>query len=196
MTDTLRPRLVLFQGDRILAVREVPPDHEWVLGRRPDSPLPLNERSISRQHARAYCDSAGTHLEDLGTPNGTWVDGAPLRGTVVLRDGQVIRLGQSTNPDPLLLRFEDPASRLLDTLADGGRRVIGPMVADGAIVLDEIRSASDLPVGWVLKDPTLVEMARTIPRDAADQVKNNRAHDRQATEQKQWREKAHAARAD
>jgi hypothetical protein len=120
MTDTLRPRLVLFQGDRILAVREVPPDHEWVLGRRPDSPLPLNERSISRQHVRVYCDSAGTHLEDLGTPNGTWVDGAPVRGTAVLQDGQVIRLGQSTNPDPLLVRFEDPASRLLDTLARAG----------------------------------------------------------------------------
>jgi hypothetical protein len=117
MTDTLRPRLVLFQGDRILAVREVPPDHEWVLGRRPDSPLPINERSVSRQHVRVYCDSTGTHLEDLGTPNGTWVDGTPVRGTIVLQDGQVVRLGQSTNPDPLLLRFEDPASRLLDTLA-------------------------------------------------------------------------------
>jgi hypothetical protein len=117
MTGTLRPRLVLLQGGRILAVREVPPDHEWQLGRRPDSPLPLNERSISRQHARLYCDGAGTHLEDLGTPNGTWVDGAPVRGSVLLRDGQVIRLGQSTNPEPLLLRFEDPASRLLDTLA-------------------------------------------------------------------------------
>ena len=117
MTDTLRPRLVLVQGGRILAVREVPPDHEWHLGRHPDSPLPLNERSVSRQHARLYCDGSGTHLEDLGTPNGTWVDGAPLRGAALLRDGQVIRLGQSTNPDPLLLRFEDPASRLLDTLA-------------------------------------------------------------------------------
>jgi hypothetical protein len=117
MTDTLRPRLVLFQGDRILAVREVPPDHEWVLGRRPDSPLPISERSVSRQHVRVYCDSAGTHLEDLGTPNGTWVDGTPVRGTIVLQDGQVVRLGQSTNPDPLLVRFEDPASRLLDTLA-------------------------------------------------------------------------------
>jgi hypothetical protein len=117
MTGTLRPRLVLFQGERILAVREVPADHEWSLGRRPDSPLPLNERSISRQHARLYCDGAGTHLEDLGTPNGTWVDGSPLRGAVLLRDGQIIRLGQSTNPDPLLLRFEDPTSRLLDTLA-------------------------------------------------------------------------------
>jgi ribonuclease D len=27
-------------------------------------------------------------------------------------------------------------------------------------------AASDLPVGWVLKDPTLVEMARLMPRDA------------------------------
>ncbi len=127
MTDTLRPRLVLLQGDRILAVREVPPDHEWVLGRRPDSPLPLDERSISRQHARVYCDSAGTHLEDLGTPNGTWVDGTPLRGTIVLHDGQMVRLGQSTNPDPLLVRFEDPASRLLDTLA---REVTAGVPAD------------------------------------------------------------------
>ena len=98
MTDTLRPRLVLFQGDRILAVREVPPDHEWVLGRRPDSPVPLNERSISRQHVRVYCDSAGTHLEDLGTPNGTWVDGAPLRGTIVLQDGQVMLGVEIVNP--------------------------------------------------------------------------------------------------
>jgi pSer/pThr/pTyr-binding forkhead associated (FHA) protein len=90
MTDTLRPRLVLFQGDRILAVREVPPDHEWVLGRRPDSPLPLNERSISRQHVRVYCDSAGSHLEDLGTPNGL------SRGAPSCSGRQVIRLLRPT----------------------------------------------------------------------------------------------------
>jgi hypothetical protein len=117
VSGTLRPRVVVLQGDRILTVRELPPDHEWHLGRRPDSPLPLEERSISRHHARLYCDGAGTHLEDLGTPNGTWLDGVPLRGTALLRDGQVIRLGQSTNPDPILLRFEDPGSRLLAALA-------------------------------------------------------------------------------
>jgi hypothetical protein len=117
MSGTLRPRLVLLRGTQTLAVREVPPDQEWRLGRSPDSPLSLAERSISRQHARLYCDGAGVHLEDLGTPNGTWVDGAQVRGSRLLRDGNVIRLGQSTNPDPLLLRFEDPASRLLDALA-------------------------------------------------------------------------------
>jgi NAD(P)H-flavin reductase len=38
--------------------------------------------------------------------------------------------------------------RLLDVLRDDGRRVIGPTVADGAIVYDEISGASDLPIGW------------------------------------------------
>jgi NAD(P)H-flavin reductase/NAD-dependent dihydropyrimidine dehydrogenase PreA subunit len=37
---------------------------------------------------------------------------------------------------------------LIDLLAADGRRVIGPTVADGAIVLDEIRRVEDLPAGW------------------------------------------------
>jgi NAD(P)H-flavin reductase len=37
---------------------------------------------------------------------------------------------------------------LIDELRNDGRRVIGPTVADGAIVLDEIRSVADLPEGW------------------------------------------------
>jgi NAD(P)H-flavin reductase/formate hydrogenlyase subunit 6/NADH:ubiquinone oxidoreductase subunit I len=36
---------------------------------------------------------------------------------------------------------------LIDLLAEGGRRVIGPTVADGAVVYDEIRGPADLPVG-------------------------------------------------
>ena len=37
---------------------------------------------------------------------------------------------------------------LIGALAADGRTVIGPSVADGAIVLDEIASAADLPLGW------------------------------------------------
>ena len=37
--------------------------------------------------------------------------------------------------------------RLLDALGDGGRTVIGPTVADGAIIYGEIRSVTDLPKG-------------------------------------------------
>ena len=38
--------------------------------------------------------------------------------------------------------------RLISLLREDGRTVIGPTVSDGAIVYDEIRSASDLPAGW------------------------------------------------
>jgi hypothetical protein len=118
MSGSLRPRLVLLQGDRVLDVREVPIDGEWILGRSADSPLALAERSVSRQHARVFCEAASVYLEDLGSPNGTWVDGRPVQGVVALRDGNVVRLGQSTNPEPLLLRFEDPGARLLEALTE------------------------------------------------------------------------------
>jgi NAD(P)H-flavin reductase/ferredoxin len=39
--------------------------------------------------------------------------------------------------------------RLLAALRADGRRVIGPTVADGAIVYDEIASTEDLPRGWL-----------------------------------------------
>jgi hypothetical protein len=118
VSGSLRPRLVLLQGEHVLDVREIPIDGEWILGRRADSPVPLGERSVSRQHARVFCEAASVYIEDLGSPNGTWVDGRPLQGVAALRDGNVLRLGQSTNPTPLLLRFEDPGARLLEALSE------------------------------------------------------------------------------
>mgnify|MGYP001822152845 CR=1 FL=1 len=38
--------------------------------------------------------------------------------------------------------------QLVDALREGGRRVLGPVLRDGAVAFDEIRVLSDLPVGW------------------------------------------------
>jgi NAD(P)H-flavin reductase/NAD-dependent dihydropyrimidine dehydrogenase PreA subunit len=38
--------------------------------------------------------------------------------------------------------------RLIALLREDGRRVIGPTIVDGAIGYEEIRTASDLPIGW------------------------------------------------
>jgi hypothetical protein len=119
MSEGLRPRLVLLRGGEAVAEWEIPPEGEWTLGRGADSPLPLEERSVSRRHASISCDAEGVRLVDLGTPNGTWVDGRPVKGSIHLRDGSLVRLGQSTNPDPLLLRFEDAGARLLAAMGLG-----------------------------------------------------------------------------
>jgi ferredoxin len=48
------------------------------------------------------------------------------------------------------MRVLEPSGldRLLEALVDRGYRLLGPTVADGAIVYDEIRSTADLPAGW------------------------------------------------
>jgi len=47
-----------------------------------------------------------------------------------------------------LLMAADSLDRLYAALRDADYRVIGPTVADGAIVLAELESARDLPFGW------------------------------------------------
>jgi transcriptional regulator with GAF, ATPase, and Fis domain len=78
--------------------------HEWrvtadvVLGRNPPGAHAWQVRhpTISRRHAVLSCDRArGTYLlEDLGSHNGTWVDGTRVAHEPrVLHDGAVVRLG-------------------------------------------------------------------------------------------------------
>jgi len=42
----------------------------------------------------------------------------------------------------------DRLDALLDLLREGGRMIVGPVVRDGAVVLDEISTVADLPRGW------------------------------------------------
>jgi sulfhydrogenase subunit beta (sulfur reductase) len=48
---------------------------------------------------------------------------------------------------PAVLEFSKLDS-LFDALGAQGFRIIGPAVREGAVVLDELRRAADLPVGW------------------------------------------------
>jgi transcriptional regulator with PAS, ATPase and Fis domain len=55
--------------------------------------LALSDRLISSQHASIAPAGAGYELTDLGSTNGTIVDGVPVQGTVKLRDGSLVFLG-------------------------------------------------------------------------------------------------------
>ena len=45
----------------------------------------------------------------------------------------------------------DGLQALLDAIASSGYNILGPTLRDGAIVYDEVRSVTDLPVGWTDK---------------------------------------------
>jgi DNA-binding winged helix-turn-helix (wHTH) protein len=94
---------------RILAgAREIalaPGEH--ILGRSNDAAVFVDDVNVSRQHARITVGADGATLEDLGSKNGTTLDGAVIEGPTRLTDGSVIVLGATV----LKFRvFDAPAS--------------------------------------------------------------------------------------
>jgi len=86
------PLLVVYQG--ALAGNRWPVKGEpLTLGRAQDCDIVLPERQISRYHARIEQDEAGFIIRDLGSKNGTFVNGEAVRDQPYrLRDGDEIRL--------------------------------------------------------------------------------------------------------
>jgi len=82
----------LLWGDREIALRA----GENLIGRDEESVVWIDDFDVSRRHARIVIDGAGARLEDLGSKNGTFVDGRRLTGGARLVDGGVVRVGGAT----------------------------------------------------------------------------------------------------
>jgi hypothetical protein len=68
-----------------------------VVGRSEDCDVVLRDPSVSGRHARLSWRGDKILLEDLGSANGTWVDGRKVR-RLELRPGAEVRLGRATLP--------------------------------------------------------------------------------------------------
>ncbi len=70
------------------------------IGRDPASAIWIDAPGVSRRHASLGLGSDGgsktATIEDLGSTNGTLVDGHPIRGIAALADGQSIKIGEAT----------------------------------------------------------------------------------------------------
>lgn len=72
---------------------------ELFLGRRADgvpvhaNAAVLDDGLVSGQHARITRGAGGFDLEDLGSKNGTFLRGEPVRKRVTVADGDEIRIG-------------------------------------------------------------------------------------------------------
>ncbi|MCT2590887.1 FHA domain-containing protein [Streptomyces sp. N2-109] len=64
------------------------------IGRAPGSVLRLNDFTVSRTHAQLRHTDEGWTLRDLGSSNGTWVNGRRVTGKTRVWPGDQVRFGQ------------------------------------------------------------------------------------------------------
>ncbi len=76
------------RGQEHALVRE-----RYDLGKHESNDIVLMDQTVSRNHCELIREPGGYRLRDMGSTNGTLVDGAPVRETS-LRPGAVLTLGQ------------------------------------------------------------------------------------------------------
>jgi len=64
------------------------------IGRDSSNEIPVNDAEVSRRHSRLTFQGGKYVLEDMGSTNGTFVNGQRLTGPRVLKTGEVISLGE------------------------------------------------------------------------------------------------------
>ncbi len=84
------PQFKVRIGNQTLAL----PDGEHDIGRLPDCWLTLDDDLASRQHARFHVAGPTAVLVDLGSRNGTFVNGKRIVGRYALHDGDKVRVGR------------------------------------------------------------------------------------------------------
>ena len=75
-----------------------------VIGRAPDATIPYDVAGVSRHHARVVVSRDGAILEDLGSKNGTYLQGKRIT-SAPLSDGDDILIGKAR----LTFRFQPPS---------------------------------------------------------------------------------------
>jgi predicted component of type VI protein secretion system len=68
--------------------------NEVFIGRDLTNDIVINDAEVSRRHARLVAQAGGYILEDLGSTNGTFVNGQRLMGPYILRAGETVTLGE------------------------------------------------------------------------------------------------------
>jgi pSer/pThr/pTyr-binding forkhead associated (FHA) protein len=83
--------LEIVEGDD--AGRQTPLDGSIEIGREASTGLALDDDQASRRHARVSPQGDHAVVEDLGSTNGTYLNGQPIEGQRTLRPGDRLRVG-------------------------------------------------------------------------------------------------------
>lgn len=134
---------------------------EIIIGRDNTSSLMINDAEVSRKHTRLVWQSLGYVVEDLGSTNGTFVNGQRLTAPYVLRGGESISLGEN-----ILLVYEstaDPDATVLSTSASAVKQAVAAAQATTEAPKPEIPKVQAQPASTPVQ-PTPVRSTPATPQ--------------------------------
>jgi|CXWL01.1.fsa_nt_gi serine phosphatase RsbU (regulator of sigma subunit) len=126
----------------IVPAQESPFEHLWddgelVIGRAAECGLTIPDRFLSRRHARLYREGGLALVEDLGSRNGTLVNGERIAGPTPVVGGDVIRISGSQ----IALVDEERAAAASESAL---YRPATQLLADRSLVSSTVQDAAEL----------------------------------------------------
>jgi adenylate cyclase len=116
------------------------PEGATSLGRADENDIVLGGDLVSRKHARLLVEGDALRIEDLGSRNGSRVNGAPLQGTRPLSPGDIVTLGENTLSVRQPHTVESAATEMVNLGAGGVRRFgLGVDVAPAVIIAKNVK---------------------------------------------------------
>src|SRR5688572_22692624 len=151
-------QLVIAEGKE--AGREFVFEQDSVLiGRTSDCDVVLYDPGVSRKHARIFSEAAGYFVEDMGSSNGTKVNGAIIKKKQ-LADGDAISLGPVVFNFAGLSLMEEGTDGGAEPSAGGSTRIVS--ASDVASRRTKGKGAALAPEG--AGEEQLAELARSSTR--------------------------------
>ena len=158
-------RLVSADGQLSFELRAGSP---LVLGRALSSDLPVLDPTVSRRHAELTIEPSSVHLRDLGSSNGTFVNGTRITSSTRLRMGDRVVFGKILfelhDLSPVLI--DDKSAEVKRRAARAGTTVIRQVpVPDADLTLERALRASGVQEAV---DPAAVV---ALPQHERDRLK-------------------------
>jgi hypothetical protein len=100
---------------------------EILIGREPNSTLQIDSPGVSRKHARLIFQNNQYLLEDLGSSNGTFVNGERISKSWSLKNGDIISLGRM-----IQLEYRIALPPVSATMIEGELPLVGVTIIEEA----------------------------------------------------------------
>jgi class 3 adenylate cyclase len=117
------------------------------VGRADENDIVLSGDLVSRKHCRIHVKNDGVVFEDLGSRNGTKLNGEPVVGSVDLKAGDVVGIGENQLALKRLRNAEALDTEMIDTAAGGKIKRFGR----GVDINEAVMLARDIKESSVLR---------------------------------------------